>query len=100
MALRPVGTIGALPAGSTGADLVYEQLREAILHGRLAPGVVVSQVQLAKELGVSRTPLREAVRVLQREGLVEGEANRMVRVTPFSIQDIEQLYAVRIANEA
>ena len=100
MALRPVRTIGALPAGSTGADLVYEQLREAILHGRLAPGVVVSQVQLAKELGVSRTPLREAVRVLQREGLVEGEANRMVRVTPFSIQDIEQLYAVRIANEA
>jgi DNA-binding GntR family transcriptional regulator len=81
----------------TGADLVYSKLRESILHGYLAPGLVVSQVQLARELGVSRTPLREAVRILQREGLVEGEANRMVRVAPLSIDDIEELYAVRIA---
>lgn len=70
------------------------------MHGSLAPGRVVSQVQLARELGVSRTPLREAVRMLQREGLVAGEANRMVRVAPFTIQDVEELYAVRIGNEA
>ncbi|MBV9817907.1 MAG: GntR family transcriptional regulator [Solirubrobacterales bacterium] len=84
----------------TGADLVYARLREAILHNHLAPGSVVSQVQLALQLGVSRTPLREAVRMLQREGLVTGEANRMVRVAPFSTEDVEELYAVRITNEA
>jgi DNA-binding GntR family transcriptional regulator len=83
----------------TGADLVYRQLRQAILHLRLAPGSVVSQVKLARELGVSRTPLREALRMLQREGLVEGEANRRVQISALSVQDIEELYAVRIANE-
>ncbi|MDQ6841202.1 MAG: GntR family transcriptional regulator [Actinomycetota bacterium] len=100
MELSPLGLPADSSAVSTGADLVYAQLREAILRGRLAPGLVISQVQLARELGVSRTPLREAVRMLQREGLVAGEANRMVRVAPFSIQDVEELYAVRIANEA
>jgi DNA-binding GntR family transcriptional regulator len=98
--LTPIDLSGDPSVNGTGADLVYARLREAILHGRLAPGLVVSQVQLARELGVSRTPLREAVRMLQREGLVAGEANRMVRVAPLSIQDVEELYAVRIANEA
>jgi DNA-binding GntR family transcriptional regulator len=98
-------TLGRLDASTpgdgngTGADQAYARLREAILHGQLAPGRVVSQVQLARELGVSRTPLREAVRMLQREGLISGEANRMVRVADFSIEDVEELYAVRIANE-
>ncbi len=98
--LRPVEVSGEVSVNGTGADLVYARLREAILHNRLSPGLVVSQVQLARELGVSRTPLREALRMLQREGLVTGEANRMVRVAPFSTADVEELYAVRIANEA
>jgi DNA-binding GntR family transcriptional regulator len=98
--LIPLDTSGSPASNGTGAEQVYRRLREAILHGRLAPGGVVSQVQLARELGVSRTPLREAVRMLQRDGLVSGEANRMVRVATFSIQDVEELYAVRIANEA
>jgi DNA-binding GntR family transcriptional regulator len=100
MALPPIDMPDGSPANETGADLVYARVRHAILHGQLGPGVIVSQVQLARELGVSRTPLREAVRMLQREGLVSGEANRMVRVAPFSVTDIEELYAVRIANEA
>lgn len=100
MSLAPLEASGGEPTSATGADLVYLRLREAILHGHLEPGAIVSQVQLAAELGVSRTPLREALRMLQREGLVSGEANRMVRVAPFSIRDIEELYAVRIANEA
>lgn len=84
----------------TGADQVHSALRSAILMGKLKPGSSFSQVQLARELGVSRTPLREAVRMLQREGLISGEANRMVRVAPLSIEDIEELYALRVANEA
>jgi DNA-binding GntR family transcriptional regulator len=92
--------VDVTPSTATGADLVYGQLREQILTGVLTPGLVVSQVALARELGVSRTPLREAVRMLQHEGLVAGEANRMIRVASFSIADVEELYAVRIANEA
>jgi GntR family transcriptional regulator, rspAB operon transcriptional repressor len=97
--LKPVEIPGGPSSNGTGAELVYARLREAILNGQLAPDHVFSQVQLARELGVSRTPLREAVRMLQREGLIAGEANRMVRVAPLSIQDLEELYALRIANE-
>jgi DNA-binding GntR family transcriptional regulator len=100
MTLSPLEPSTPGTGNGTGANQAYARLREAILHGQLAPGRVVSQVQLARELGVSRTPLREAVRMLQREGLISGEANRMVRVAEFSIEDVEELYAVRIANEA
>ena len=67
---------------------------------RHRPGALLSQVQLANELGVSRGPLREAVRMLQREGLVEAEVNRRGRVSSFSMDDLEQLYAMRIVHEA
>jgi DNA-binding GntR family transcriptional regulator len=77
---------------------VYSSVRESILNGTIAPGSFLSQVQLASNLGVSRGPLREAVRMLQREGLVEAEVNRRGRVSSFSIQDLEQLYAMRIRN--
>jgi DNA-binding GntR family transcriptional regulator len=54
---------------------------------------------LARQLGVSRTPLREALRLLQREGLILSEPNRRIRVADFSLDDVEQLYAMRIALE-
>ena len=79
---------------------VYTSLRESILNGALPPGESLSQVQLATKLGVSRGPLREAVRMLQREGLVEAEVNRRGRVSSFSIDDLEQLYAMRIVHES
>jgi DNA-binding GntR family transcriptional regulator len=79
---------------------VYERVRNAILDGRLAPGAIMSQVALAEELGVSRTPLREALRTLQSEGLVEGEPNRRVRVAPMTPQDLEELYVMRVTLEA
>ena len=79
---------------------VYERVRGAILDGQLAPGAVMSQVALAEDLGISRTPLREALRMLQSEGLVEGEPNRRVRVAPMTAQDLEQLYVMRVTLEA
>lgn len=94
---------GRARRGGEGRDMtwtVYSSLRTAILNGSLPPGVALSQVQLASELGVSRGPLREAVRMLQREGLVEAEVNRRGRVSSFSIDDLEQLYAMRIVHEA
>jgi DNA-binding GntR family transcriptional regulator len=79
---------------------VYERVRNAILDGELAPGAVMSQVALAEELGISRTPLREALRMLQSEGLVEGEPNRRVRVAPMTPADLEELYVLRVTLEA
>ena len=79
---------------------IHRQLREAILHGELEAGAELSQVKLADDFGVSRGPVREALRLLEREGLVEAELNRRVRVAPFSPSDLEELYALRIVNEA
>jgi DNA-binding GntR family transcriptional regulator len=88
--------------GSTrrSTDLVHEALREAILSGALPQGEVLSQVQLAEQFGVSRTPLREALRMLQAEGFVDSVPNRRVRVANLSVSDLEQLYAQRIVLEA
>jgi DNA-binding GntR family transcriptional regulator len=81
-------------------ELVHHQLRRLILAGDLRAGETFSQVQLAARCGVSRTPLREAVRMLQREGLVSSEPNRQVVVAPFSLPDLEQIYGMRIVLEA
>ncbi len=79
---------------------VYQRVREAILEGEIAPGATMSQVALADELGISRTPLREALRMLQSEGLVDAEPNRRVRVAPVSARDLEELYVMRVTLEA
>lgn len=78
---------------------VYERLRNAIIKGEISPGEVRSQVDLAERLGVGRTPLREALRLLQHEGLVLSQPNRRVRIAEFSIPDVEELYVIRIALE-
>src|SRR3954468_9760324 len=82
-----------------GLDYVHRTIREAILDGKLEPGTTMSQVMLADELGVSRTPLREALRMLQNEGLIESEPNRRVRVSEVSIADVEELYTMRVPLE-
>ena len=88
-----------LENGQNSED-VYDRVRTAILEGELAPGSVMSQVALAEELGISRTPLREALRMLQSEGLIEGEPNRRVRVAPMTPADLEELYLMRVTLEA
>jgi GntR family transcriptional regulator, rspAB operon transcriptional repressor len=80
-------------------EQVYRRVREAILEGEIAPGTVMSQVALADDLGVSRTPLREALRMLQSEGLVDAQANRRVTVKPVSAGDLEELVVMRVALE-
>jgi DNA-binding GntR family transcriptional regulator len=87
-------------AGELSTELVHARLRDAILHGEFDPHAPISQVQLARRLGVSRTPLREALRMLQREGLIDSEPNRRVRVAALSVADLEQLYAARVVIEA
>jgi DNA-binding GntR family transcriptional regulator len=94
------GTVRELLADGQHVDVVYERLREAILRGTLEPEEEISQVQLAKDLGVSRTPLREAIRMLEREGLVDTAPNRRPRIAGFSLPDLEQLYTIRLPLEA
>jgi DNA-binding GntR family transcriptional regulator len=79
---------------------IHLQLRREIIEGALAPGQTLSQVQLARRLGVSRTPLREAIRLLEREGLIESEFNRRVRVAALSMEELEEIYASRLVLEA
>ena len=80
---------GAAPELST--EVVHDRLRRAILRGEFDPKVPLSQVKLAARLGVSRTPLREALRMLQREGLIDSEPNRRVRVAELSLADLAEL---------
>lgn len=79
---------------------VYESLQNSILSGQLKPGTILSQVKLAQAFNVSRTPVREAMRMLQESGLVEGEPNYRSRVVGFDPRDIEALYTKRLVLES
>jgi DNA-binding GntR family transcriptional regulator len=87
-------------SGRDSTEAAYLQLRRAILRNELPSGKQLSQRELEERFEVGRTPLREALRMLQREGLVEAEPNHRVRVASFSFPDLEQLYAMRISLEA
>jgi DNA-binding GntR family transcriptional regulator len=87
-------------AARRGTEFAYDHLRQMILSGELSAGSSLSQVQLAKQIGVSRTPLREAVRRLQADGLLLAEVNQRVRVAEAPLEDLDDLYALRIATEA
>ena len=78
----------------------HARVRDLILSGQLPAGTVISQVELAKELGISRTPLREALRMLQEEGLIDSEPNRRSRVARFDASDMDAIYGVRLLIEA
>jgi DNA-binding GntR family transcriptional regulator len=75
------------------------QLRAAISEGRLQPGEWLRQERLARELGVSHMPVREALKELAAEGLIEYLPYRGMRVVEFSPDDIEDLYALRALLE-
>jgi len=77
-------------------NAVRTRLRDDILSGHIKPGVCLSQVQLAERYGVSRTPLREALRMLQEEGIVTATHNHRVRVREVNLDDIEAISAQRI----
>lgn len=87
------------PSAATGAGQVYEVLRRQILRGELPPNEPLSQVKLAERLGVSRTPLREALPRLEADGLIESAPRRRIQVTPFEVGDLEDVYAMRIVLE-
>src|ERR1700733_10276393 len=88
-----------LPEARQAIPHVHAYLRECILDGTLPPGTKLSQVSLAAQLGISRTPLREVLRMLQEEGLVEIEPNQRTRVAGLDPQELDDVYASRILLE-
>lgn len=80
-------------------EQTYQALRESILSGELAPGDRLIEAQLAEQLQVSRTPIREAIRQLQREELVTADDVGWLRVATVSASEARHLYDCRIALE-
>lgn len=74
---------------------VVRILRQAILKGEIAPGSRLVQEDIAKSLGVSRMPVREALKELEMEGLVINEPHRGAVVKSFNVEEIEEIYALR-----
>lgn len=81
------------------ASTVSEQLREAITTGRLKPGEHLAEVDLSKQLGVSRAPVREALQNMRREGLVTSGANKRTLVWSPSEADVDEVLSLRVIVE-
>lgn len=91
------------PRGAILGDEVYRVLGQAILDGRLAPGERLRDVELAEQLGVSRTPVREALQRLERIGMVQVSANRWTRVSVPNdklLADTHEFVAYTMGNAA
>ena len=78
-------------------DIAYEQLKHAIITGEIPAGSRIVETVYAEQLHISRTPLREALRKLERDGLVEYLLHRGVVVRAFTINDIDEIFTIRNA---
>ena len=76
-------------------EIVYEELKRQILVGEIAPGTRMMEVELAEDMGVSRTPVREAIRKLEKEGIVTIEPRRGAYASDISIKDMVDVLEVR-----
>ena len=86
--------------GSTLMQVAYSEIRESIITNAVKSGDVLSEQQIAQELGISRTPVREALAILENEGLVEIRRGIGAFVKPLSYKDISDMYEVRRPMEA
>ncbi len=82
------------PARTLAREQVYRQVLDWIVDGTLGPGEVLRDAAIAGKLGVSRTPVREALRRLEDEGLVQTAVNRWTRVAPLNLAQAAELYPV------
>jgi DNA-binding GntR family transcriptional regulator len=76
-------------------DTAYLQIKQAILDCVLAPGAPLVETRLAKELGVSRTPVRRAIARLEQEGFVTPDVSKGYKVAEISLRDLEEMYQLR-----
>src|SRR4029077_10666689 len=82
------------------SEEAYDVLRAAILSGRLAPGARLVEADIARQMAISRSPVREAVRKLEREGMVEYKPRRGTVVVGLSRDDVADAYQLRAHLEA
>lgn len=80
-------------------EIAYETLKHAIITGQIPAGSRIVETEYADRLHISRTPLREALRKLERDGLVEYVLRRGVVVRAFTLADVEEIYTIRNALE-
>jgi DNA-binding GntR family transcriptional regulator len=92
------GFIGPLVQEST-PSIIADKLRQAIAHGELKPGAQLGEAELARQLGVSRGPLREGMQRLTQEGLLVSIRNRGVFVIDMTPEDVRDMYSAREAIE-
>jgi len=90
-------TVGVDGSGQNrgSGQRIAEQLRQAILAGDIAPGEHIRQQEIAARFGVSRLPVREALRILEAEGLTEHETNKGARVCRLDMQELQVVYQIR-----
>lgn len=81
-------------------DIVFKTLREAIITGDLRPGERLTEIKLANDLGVSRTPVREAIRKLELEGLVIMTTRKGAEVAPINARDLREVLEIRRSLES
>ena len=97
---RPISELTTGDEAGTKADEIALALEDEIISGGLPPGAVLRQEQLSEHFGVSRTPVREALRRLAATGLVSFTPNRGVRVRTISLDELQQAFMVRAELEA
>jgi DNA-binding GntR family transcriptional regulator len=87
------------PLTRNASTVAADVIRAAIVDGRLEPGRRLKEEELARELGISRTPVREALLVLQTEGLLDSAPNRGATVRAYEAEDLDDLYQLRAVLE-
>jgi DNA-binding GntR family transcriptional regulator len=90
---------GSPPLARSASTVAGEIIREAIVDGRLAPGQRLKEEEIARELGMSRTPVREALLLLQSDGLVESVPRRGATVRAYAVDDLDDVYELRAVLE-
>src|SRR5690554_1963941 len=98
--MNPAETETSIPEVRTLAERVFQQLQDAIVRGELAPGSKITEPGLSRTYGISRGPLREAMRRLEAHRLIERVPHVGARVVQLSMQELLELFDVREALES
>src|SRR5690554_7681802 len=96
--MNPAETETSIPEVRTLAERVFQQLQDAIVRGELAPGSKITEPGLSRTYGISRGPLREAMRRLEAHRLIERVPHVGARVVQLSMQELLELFDVREAR--
>jgi DNA-binding GntR family transcriptional regulator len=96
----PTKLLFAPPVQRALRNDVYDALRQAVVSGALSPGQRVNEAEIARQMQISRAPIREAIRQLEQEGLLESVPRRGTFVVALSRDDVEEVYTLRADLEA